>query len=295
MVNTMKSIEVMECRKIEKGWSSDNKYLLKDRGGRKYLLRLSPIDKREEKEKEYEILKLFSSLSFPTSSPIESGVTEDGKHFYMLLDWVEGEDLENVLPSFGAEKQYDLGLEAGHILSSIHSLPLRSEDTAFNTNIEKKIRQLKAYKESRNRIEGDDAIIEYLENNIGDIQIDEPVYLHGDFHPGNLIYTNEGRIGVIDYNRWKVGDRYEEFYKSECFGVESSIPFVKGLIDSYFSYSVPDRFWRAFAYYSLHAALYSIKWAEKFGEEEVEGMKRRGVRIISDFGNLKSPVPSWYK
>ena len=53
MVNTMKSIEVMECRKIEKGWSSDNKYLLKDSGGKKYLLRLSSIDKREEKEKEY--------------------------------------------------------------------------------------------------------------------------------------------------------------------------------------------------------------------------------------------------
>ena len=52
-MNTMKSIEVMECRKIEKGWSSDNKYLLKDSGGKKYLLRLSPIDKREEKEKEY--------------------------------------------------------------------------------------------------------------------------------------------------------------------------------------------------------------------------------------------------
>ena len=47
-------------------------------------------------------------------------------------------------------------------------------------------------------------------------------------------------------------------------------------------------------FYSLHAALYSIKWAEKFGEEEVKNMKKRGERILSDFKDLSSPIPSWY-
>lgn len=52
-----------------------------------------------------------------------------------------------------------------------------------------------------------------------------PVYMHGDFHPGNLIYMRDGTIGVIDFNRWEVGDPYEEFYKLESFGVEVSIPY----------------------------------------------------------------------
>ena len=291
----MRLEDIAESTIIDKGWSSDIKFLIKDKSGKKYILRLSSIDKRNEKEKEYEIITLFSSLSFPTSTPVDSGITEDGKYFYMILNWVEGEDLEKVLPSLSEDEQYKKGKEAGHILSLIHSIPLKDEDIPTSTKKEKKLRQLKAYKESSVRIKGDDVVIEYLLDHIDDIWVEKPVYLHGDFHPGNLIYTNEGRIGVIDYNRWEVGDIYEEFYKGECFGVESSVPFVRGMIDSYYNYSVPDSFWRAFAFYSLHAALFSIKWAEKFGEEEVESMKKRGTRIISDFKDLSSCVPSWYK
>ena len=41
-------------------------------------------------------------------------------------------------------------------------------------------------------------------------------------------------IGVIDFNRWEVGDPYEEFYKLESFGIEESIPYCVGQIDEYF-------------------------------------------------------------
>ena len=167
-------------------------------------------------------------------------------------------------------------------------------DIPLFTKKEKKLRQLKAYESSNNRITGDKVVIEYLKDSIDDIWKEKPVYLHGDFHPGNLIYTDKKRIGVIDYNRWEVGDRFEEFYKIESFGVEISVPFAISMIDSYFNTSIPSSFWRAFAFYSLHAALYSIKWAEKFGEEEVKNMKKRGERILSDFKDLSSPIPLWY-
>ncbi|MGN1190912.1 MAG: phosphotransferase family protein [Candidatus Ornithospirochaeta sp.] len=287
--------DMVECKAIDKGWSSDRKYLLKDKEGKKYLLRLSDISKKEEKEKEYEMLSLFSSLGFPSSYPIEKGITEDGKDFYMLLEWVEGEDMEKILPTLNKEEQYNLGSEAGHILSMIHSLPVKEEDIPLKTKKEKKLRQLEKYKLSENRIEGDEVYIEYIEDNIDSIWIEPPVYLHGDFHPGNLIYTPNKRVGVIDYNRWEVGDRYEEFYKTESFGVNVSMPYSIGIIDSYFNHSVPLSFWEAFALYSIHAALYSIKWAESFGKDDIEKMTRIGKRILSDFGDLSSPIPSWYR
>ena len=118
-------IDILESNEINMGWSSDRKYLLKDKEGKKYLLRLSDISKKEEKEKEYEMLSLFSSLCFPSSYLIEKGITEDGKDFYMLLEWVEGEDMEKILPLLDEEEQYNLGSEAGHILSMIHSLPVK--------------------------------------------------------------------------------------------------------------------------------------------------------------------------
>lgn len=94
----MRLEDIAESTIIDKGWSSDIKFLIKDKSGKKYILRLSSIDGKKEKEKEYEMITLFSSFSFPTSTPVDSGITEDGKYFYMILNWVEGEDLEKVLP-----------------------------------------------------------------------------------------------------------------------------------------------------------------------------------------------------
>ena len=112
--------------------------------------------------------------------------------------------------------------------------------------------------------------------------------------PGNLIYTPEGKIGVIDFNRWEVGDPYEEFYKLESFGRELSVPYCIGQIDSYFQDHVPVDFWKALAVYVAHASLYSIKWAEKFGQEEIDGMIRRCRIAFDDYDGFSSVVPRWY-
>lgn len=85
--------------------------------------------------------------------------------------------------------------------------------------------QLQYYEQSAVRINGDETAINYVKNHIDLIWKQNPVYLYGNYHPGNLIYTKENSIGVIDFNRWEVGDPYEEFYKLEFFGIESSIPY----------------------------------------------------------------------
>ena len=75
----------------------------------------------------------------------------------------------------------------------------------------------KARNALKERVENDEDAISYVKNNIDLIWRKNPVYQHGDFHPGNLIYMPDGQIGVIDFNRWEVGDPYEEFYKLEIF------------------------------------------------------------------------------
>ncbi len=59
-------------------------------------------------------------------------------------------------------------------------------------------------------------------------------------------------IGVIDFNRWEVGNSYEEFYKLENFGVEVSIPYCIGQIDAYFEDAVPIDFGTTNAVYVAH-------------------------------------------
>ena len=279
---------------ISKGWSSDKKYLVETADGKMQLLRISDIDAYEAKKKEYEIITKYSQLGINMSMPIELGICNEGKNVYMLLSWVEGRDLEEVLPELSEWDQYKLGRQAGTILRKIHSIPLDSADVPATTKREKKLVQLVRYEESNLRISGDEIAVAYVKENINSIWNKTPVYMHGDFHPGNLIYMQDGSIGVIDFNRWEVGDPYEEFYKLESFGIEISVPYCIGQIDAYFNDNVPEDFWTANAVYVAQASLFSIKWAEKFGQADVDGMVRRARASMKNFDNFNLSVPKWY-
>ena len=284
-----KSVEL-----INKGWSSDKKYLIKTLSDESLLLRITDIEQYTDKKKEYEIIEMYSKLGFEMSAPKEFGICNEGKNVYMLLSWVEGQDLEAILPRLSEKDQYLVGRSAGEILRKIHSVQLAPADIPGQTKKEKKLLQLSRYENSDLRISGDETALRFVKENIDQIWKKPPVYLHGDFHPGNLIYTEDAAIGVIDFNRWEVGDPYEEFYKLESFGIENSIPFCIGQIDAYFENDIPSDFWTANAVYVAQASLFSIKWAEKFGQEEIDGMVNRAKRAFADFDDFRLTVPKWY-
>ncbi len=279
---------------VSKGWSSDRKYRIRTRSGQELLLRLSDASQYDSKKKEYEIMRKYEKTGICMSMPLEFGVCNDGADVYILLTWIEGRDLESVLPTLPEQEQYALGREAGRILKKIHSIELDPSDVPTRTKRERKLMQLEQYMESDVRIGGDETAIAYVKDNIGKIWLETPVYQHGDFHPGNLIYRKNGSIGVIDFNRWEVGDPYEEFYKLESFGIEQSIAYCVGQIDAYFDGEIPLSFWQALAVYVAQASLFSIKWAEKFGPDDVEGMVRRCRQAFADYDDFRRFIPKWY-
>ncbi len=81
----------------------------------------------------------------------------------------------------------------------------------------------------------------------------------------------------------------------QSFGIEKSIPFCKGQIHGYFNGEPPLEFWETQAVYVAHASLYSIKWAEKFGKDEMEGMAKRCNDALKDYDGFKRVYPRWYK
>lgn len=276
---------------IEKGWSSDKKYLVLPQYGAPLLLRLSDVAQYEAKQKEYDIIGLFSQTGVRTSQPVAFGTCGGGQFVYMLLTWLEGSSLEDALPRLTEQEQYLLGRQAGKILKAIHAIPLRAEDIPAQTKKAKKLRQLAIYESSAVRVADDEAAVRFVRENIDAIWRSAPVYLHGDFHPGNLILGSDRTIGVIDFNRWEIGDPYEEFYKLESFGIELSVPYCIGQIDAYFNDNIPDAFWWAQAVYAAHASLYSIKWAEAFGEKDIAGMVRRCRATFGHYDNFRSVIP----
>ena len=288
--DTWESVEL-----LSKGWSTDKKYIVKTKAGETLLLRIASVEEYEQKKKEYEIICKYAKLGFEMSKPLGFGLCNNGGHTYMLLTWVDGEDLEEALPKLSEKEQYERGRSAGRILKQIHSIPVEAGDVPEQTKVEKKLLQLSRYEESQVRIANDETAVQYVKDNINKLWLEPPVYMHGDFHPGNLIFTPEKKLGVIDFNRWEVGDPYEEFYKLESFGVEVSVPYCVGQIDAYFADKVPMRFWETLAVYVAHASLYSIKWAEKFGQEEIDGMVRRCLAAMEHYDGFRSVVPRWYQ
>ena len=277
-----------------KGWSTDKKYKVKIKAGETLLLRIASAEMFEQKKKEYEIIEKYATLGFEMSKPVSFGRCDNGEHTYMVLSWVEGEDLETAMGKLSKEEQYELGRSAGRILRQIHSIPVEACDMPEQTKIEKKLWQLKRYEESQVRIADDEVAVQYVKDNINKLWREAPVYLHGDFHPGNLILTPQKTLGVIDFNRWEVGDPYEEFYKLESFGVELSVPYCIGQIEAYFEDRIPMRFWETLAVYVAHASLFSIKWAEKFGQEDVDGMVKRCLSAMEHYDGFRNVVPNWY-
>lgn len=59
MINTFEEIS-----KIDKGWSSDEKYYLETYDVEKYLLRINSIEKQDVKEKEFKIMKEVSKVRY---------------------------------------------------------------------------------------------------------------------------------------------------------------------------------------------------------------------------------------
>lgn len=280
---------------VNKGWSSDRKYRVETGAGETLLLRLSDAEKLEAKRKEYAIIAKYATLGFAMSRPVDFGLCDGGKVVYMLLTWVEGHDLEAALPELSEAEQYRLGRAAGDILRRIHGLPLDAEDLPAATKRARKLAQLDRYEASRVRVPDDGAAIRFVRENIDRIWRQPPVYQHGDFHPGNLIYRADGTLGVIDFNRWEVGDPWEEFYKLESFGREVSVPYCAGQIDAYFEDAVPEDFWETLAVYVAHASLFSIAWAEPFGPADVAAMTRRCRMAMEDYEGFARVVPRWYE
>ena len=279
---------------IEKGYSEDKKYRIKTNKGKYLLLRISDIHNFEKKKKEYDIIHKFLSLGFTMSEPISFGICNKGNSVYMILSWIPGKDLKEELRNLTEKQQYILGRKAGKILKKIHSLSVDKSDIPIIKRKDKKLLQLEKYENSNLRIPDDGEVLFFIRQNIERIENHSTSYLHGDFHPVNLIYTSDGNIGVIDFNRWKAGNPYEEFYKLESFGTEESIPYCIGQIDEYFENKIPEDFWKTLAVYVAHASLYSVKWAEPFGAEDIEDMKKRCEKAFENYDKFRNTVPKWY-
>lgn len=297
MIELCKSLldkyEIIDVVKLTKGFSRDVKYIMSNKEN-KYLLRISNMSLYNKKSNQYALLKEIENLNINTSKPVEFGVLNE-KYCYMILSWLEGVDAEEAVLKVSDKEAYELGLEAGKILYQLHNIKVDQSNEPswwekYQAKVDKKINSLLTCDLT---IPMQDEILKYYKDNIY-LMKDRPQCLcHGDYHVGNMI-VNNGKIGIIDFDKYNFSDPYDEF-KPFCWNVMKSEYFETGLINGYFDGKIPEDFFKILKFYTAESMISHLPWAIQFGEKEIEVMKNINNMQMKWWDNFKLDVPTWYK
>ena len=101
------------------------------------------------------------------------------------------------------------------------------------------------------------------------------------------------KIYVIDFDRFDLGDPWEEFNRI-VWSAQVSPSFASGMIDGYFDHKVPDLFWNLLAIYILNNIVGALSWAVPYGVEEIAVMQSQAKEILEWYNDMKQIIPSWY-
>jgi aminoglycoside phosphotransferase (APT) family kinase protein len=153
-------------------------------------------------DNEYRLLKLLSAAGLPVPQPFlvdESGAVVPGS--CLLMEFIDGKCVHEPadLPSFTRQ------LAAA--LAAVHDCGIKRADVAFLPDIGDYV--LEEFRTRRLTIDGlvpQTAIGQIVQANWPPPQVSEPVVLHGDYWPGNVLWRDGRLIGVVDWEEAAFGD-----------------------------------------------------------------------------------------
>lgn len=290
--NFIKNQQWKNVQLLSKGWSSDIKYYVETNDGRKRLLRISSAKLYEFKKRQFQWLKDIFHTGLFVPEPLEIGTLEDGR-VYLILSWVEGEDAREILPKLDIKSQYELGKDAGFMLKKIHSVPIESNYQWYEIYQKKIQRKIDNALSCAIQHKHCDKFIDYVMDHMKLLKNSSMTLQHGDFHLGNMVLTNDLKLGVIDFDKLDLADPVDDF-KPFVWNVLQSKVFATGLIDGYFSSNPPLEFFQKLAVYAAESCIGHLPWAIGFGEEEVQIAIEIADKVFDWYCGFETVIPTWY-
>jgi len=237
-------------------------------------------------------MKELFSMGLPVSEPLDiKGVKDD---LYSLFTWVDGLDIEEVLPELSKEEQYHLGVESGKILKEFHKLEAPLDTEKWESSFQRKIyRKIQGYLECSLKFEKGELFLAYIKANQQLIKARPTTFQHGDFHVGNMILSVDKKLSIIDFNRWDHGDPWEEFNRID-FTAQLSPLFATGQLNGYFSGEPSPEFFKLLLLYISTNTLSALPWALNFTDAEVRTMRKKAATVLEWYDDMTRIIPSWY-
>ncbi len=288
--STLKNI-----KQIQKGMSGDKKYYIETDDNQQLLLRVSDISEYARKKSEYKLMNRLSKLGVPMPKTIDFGICNHNQSVYILLQWIDGKEVEEIVPQLNEREQYSLGYKSGQILRLIHSIQVpEDKNDWFNRYYSVMEERLNAYKTQGIPFEGSDKIISFLERNKYLLKDRPQCYHHGDYHMGNMIRTSKEELYVIDWHTVDFDNYGDPWYEFNRIATQYPI-FASGQIDGYFNDNPPEPFWKLFEFYLSASAITSIGWAKYMAPQELEAIIQLNYKILDWFDGMANPIPTWYR
>lgn len=288
--------DYQELKRINKGFSSDEKYFISLKNNdKKYLIRFFPISQFEDREKEFAILKTVETYTNKAIKAIEIGKIQG--QGYIVTTYIDGNDIEDELLVLTEKEQYQLGFEAGQELLNLHKLqaPKHIESWYERKHLKHK-KYVEAYLACPVKVEHDEKILQFIDNHMLLMENRPNIFQHDDYHPNNLI-AQEGKFkGIIDFERYDWGDPIHEFLKIGIFTRNISVPFSIGQIKGYFNGEEPrDEFWTLYSLYLAMCVFSTVVWTLKTIPEDMDSMLEKINIFLDDHQYFNNVKPSWYK
>lgn len=286
------AVRIVSRQPLTKGWSTDQKYKVQLEDGRFGLLRIAERPAYEAKRLEFQLVENLFGLGLPVAEPLSFWA--DDLSVYTLYEWVEGQDMNEVAYSLSDSDMYDLGCQSGQFLRNLHALPIDQSQRDWNSFYQAKIdSKLAAYQVASHSYPNGQAMIDFVQANRHLLEGRPIAYHHGDFHTGNFLLGRDGKLKILDFDRYDIGDPWEEFNRL-IFTADLSPAFARGQVDSYFDGAIPEEFWRLMALYVTVNSLGALSWAEQVDPDQVPLMKEQADAVWTWYQGYSRLQPSWY-
>ncbi|MCK3904864.1 phosphotransferase [Streptococcus suis] len=286
------TIRLVSRQPLTKGWSSDRKYKVQLEDGRLGLLRIAERPAYEAKLLEFQLVENLFGLSLPVAEPI--AFWTDEKSVHSLYEWIEGQDMNDLATSLSEQTLYELGCQSGQFLRTLHALPIDQSQRDWNSFYQAKIdSKLEAYRTCSHSYPNGQAMIDFVQANRHLLAGRPIAYHHGDFHTGNFLRSQDGRLKILDFDRYDIGDPWEEFNRL-IFTADLSPAFARGQVDAYFAGAIPEEFWRLLALYLTVNSLGALSWAARVDPLQIPLMKEQADAVWTWYQGYSRLQPSWY-
>ncbi|MDD4298616.1 MAG: aminoglycoside phosphotransferase family protein [Bacilli bacterium] len=186
--------DVVECKCSINGYTDEQSVFIK--------IERSKIEGFDTEVKHLDILSK-NNYYYKMPKVIEYGYVNNKK--YIVLQKLEGNRLSDIFVKI-SDKQLkkEYLIKYGKELAKIHSIL----DQSF---LDAKQRTINDYPKNENHLEMDEYILPYIEYlKLNKPNMEEKVFIHGDFHYANILWKNRNISGVLDFEYSGMGFKEQD-------------------------------------------------------------------------------------